>query len=469
MTTDKRNKLITRAVVGFLVVVFVAGVGWGAKSLLSNEGTQPPEDIKTSLTPCPDGTAAIIEYLRYAESLSCAKKPKLESSVEYSTEEDTIEFDGETDGLLENVAKHIDENITDILETDVSIYEFDYGVGFDSSIIKFDFSEADIVSAQCLNTYYYCPECGEDYDELPTGECPDCGKAVEFEKKERDEYEIILEFENDAAPVDETSPLARNFSILTREELADLLKGEFDKYFTTDSLVFDYRDVKIVAKVNRFTDEIVSVNYHKEIFVTANITFTGELASLGKRTCSFALDDEYNYSFTYTAVELSEEILDMEKKSTEPLLATIYAPMGTEVTWSSSDETFATVDEDGYVSSNKELGSAVITASFELNGITYSDSCEVNVKVSADGISISNKRLSLNIGDSAELTATVKPKKATIKDVTWHTEDESIAIVDENGKVTAVGAGEVKVYALSVDGYYKASCKITVKEVSPNE
>ncbi|MBQ6066796.1 MAG: Ig-like domain-containing protein, partial [Clostridia bacterium] len=61
------------------------------------------------------------------------------------------------------------------------------------------------------------------------------------------------------------------------------------------------------------------------------------------------------------------------------------------------------------------------------------------------------------------LKATVSPRKASVQTVTWYSEDESIARVDENGVVTAVAPGKTVIYALSDDGYFRASCKTEVR------
>ena len=66
-------------------------------------------------------------------------------------------------------------------------------------------------------------------------------------------------------------------------------------------------------------------------------------------------------------------------------------------------------------------------------------------------------------GETFTLSTKVSPGKATIQTVKWYSENEAIATVDENGVVTAIGKGEVIVYALSDDGYYRSTCEVTVE------
>ena len=61
-------------------------------------------------------------------------------------------------------------------------------------------------------------------------------------------------------------------------------------------------------------------------------------------------------------------------------------------------------------------------------------------------ISVEPKELTLGVGETARITATVKPDNATNKNVTWSTSDASKATVD-NGIVTAVGEGEATITA----------------------
>ncbi|MGI6777439.1 MAG: Ig-like domain-containing protein [Acetivibrionales bacterium] len=69
--------------------------------------------------------------------------------------------------------------------------------------------------------------------------------------------------------------------------------------------------------------------------------------------------------------------------------------------------------------------------------------------------------LTLTVGDTGQITATVEPDNATNKDVTWESSDDAVATV-ENGLVTAVGAGEATITVTTVDGEFKATTTVTV-------
>lgn len=104
-----------------------------------------------------------------------------------------------------------------------------------------------------------------------------------------------------------------------------------------------------------------------------------------------------------------------------------------------------------------------MTASFDFQGKTYSDTCTLFVKESVEGLDLSKRRLTLSAGETAELKTKFSPKKATIQTVKWYTSDETVATVDPNGLVTAAAPGSAEVYAVTDDGYFKATCRIEVK------
>ena len=71
--------------------------------------------------------------------------------------------------------------------------------------------------------------------------------------------------------------------------------------------------------------------------------------------------------------------------------------------------------------------------------------------------------LSIEAGKTAKITSTITPSDATNQDLEWSSNDESVATVDEEGVVTAQGAGTATITATSVDNPdAKATCEVTV-------
>ena len=162
-----------------------------------------------------------------------------------------------------------------------------------------------------------------------------------------------------------------------------------------------------------------------------------------------------------TSVTLDKTDLTLDVNGTAKLNATVKPDDATTktVTWKSDNEGVAIVDNNGNVTA-KAAGTATITATVD----GKSASCKVTVNgqttVPVASVELNQTTLELIAGKEANLTATVKPDDATTKTVTWKSDNEGVAIVDNNGNVTAKAAGTATITA-TVDGK-SASCKVTV-------
>ena len=84
--------------------------------------------------------------------------------------------------------------------------------------------------------------------------------------------------------------------------------------------------------------------------------------------------------------------------------------------------------------------------------------------VSVTGVTLDQAELALYTGESKPLTATVEPDNATKKNVTWSSNNEAVATVDNNGKVTAKAAGTATITVTTEDGEKTATCTVTVTD-----
>ena len=99
----------------------------------------------------------------------------------------------------------------------------------------------------------------------------------------------------------------------------------------------------------------------------------------------------------------------------------------------------------------------------DINPITYDEATATLTIVNpCTGITLDKDTLTIARGETATLTATVKPADTTDK-VVWSSADKTIATV-ENGVVTAVGQGETTITAACGDK--TASCKVTVTKAT---
>ena len=136
-----------------------------------------------------------------------------------------------------------------------------------------------------------------------------------------------------------------------------------------------------------------------------------------------------------------------------------------KVTWSSSNEEVATIDENGKVTALK-LGETTITAVTEEGG--YSASCEISVIVPVTGVELEKANISLRENETETLNAIVSPEDAGYKAVVWSSSDNSVASVNYKGIITAKKAGTATITAKTSDGGYKASCRVTVNHAWNN-
>ena len=87
--------------------------------------------------------------------------------------------------------------------------------------------------------------------------------------------------------------------------------------------------------------------------------------------------------------------------------------------------------------------------------------------VAVAGVSLDRSSLTLPVGQSTALVATVLPANATDKGVKWASSDPSIVAVDANGIITAMKAGIVAISVVTNDGRYAAICTVTVPATQP--
>lgn len=156
-----------------------------------------------------------------------------------------------------------------------------------------------------------------------------------------------------------------------------------------------------------------------------------------------------------TGISLDKSKLTLAVGERSQLKAILKPANATDkVHWESSYQAVATVDENGWVTAHKK-GTAVITA--KVGG--FSATCTVIVTPQATSIALDRDVLSLQVGERATLQATVQPPETT-ESVRWISSNEAVAMVDENGIVTAVGAGQAIITARA--GKAEATCTVTV-------
>lgn len=127
-----------------------------------------------------------------------------------------------------------------------------------------------------------------------------------------------------------------------------------------------------------------------------------------------------------------------------------------EVSWTSSSPEIVSVAQDGKISA-LATGKAIIKA---MAG-DQNAQCEITVVKAIESITLDLTDLKLTVGETGQLKATILPGDVTNPELSWSSEDPTIASVAA-GLVTALKAGNTIVYAQC--GEVKASCHVTVVE-----
>ena len=187
-------------------------------------------------------------------------------------------------------------------------------------------------------------------------------------------------------------------------------------------------------------------------------------ASIGEATSSVTITvtGEQPGESGLTGVSLDRYTLTLYAgEEAEQLTATL-KPEGTEavVRWTSSNQTAATVSQDGKVTP-LAAGVTVVTAAAG----DYRASCIVTVqpkRVRVTGIRFDEPTHTLMMGSTVTLQPIIAPNDATVKNLTWVSSDEQTATVSRTGIVTALSVGETTITATTVDGGYSAEIKIIV-------
>ncbi|MCR4946017.1 MAG: Ig-like domain-containing protein [Lachnospiraceae bacterium] len=122
--------------------------------------------------------------------------------------------------------------------------------------------------------------------------------------------------------------------------------------------------------------------------------------------------------------------------------------------WKVKDGSIVSVNKKGVIK-GKKTGSTTV---YIETATGAKASCKVTVferKVTLDKSSVK-----LSVGSTASVSAKVTPSES----YTWYSNDDSVAVVDGNGKITGVNAGTTSVYAVSASGAKSSKCAVTVEK-----
>jgi uncharacterized protein YjdB len=248
-------------------------------------------------------------------------------------------------------------------------------------------------------------------------------------------------------PLDPTSVTLKSALTLLQGQSETLLVS-FNPPFTTNKSVTWSSDHETIATVDN--NGLVTAIARGDATITVTTVPGGHTA-----TCVVTVITPVS------GVSLDESSLLLTAVGQTSQLTATVNPSGAtnkNVTWSSSDEAVATVDNDGLVTA-KAAGTATITVETEESGFTAA--CAVTVIVPVSGVTLNKSAITLIREQIMTLTASIQPEGATNKNVTWDSNNSAVASV-ENGLVTAKAAGTATITVKTEDGDFTADCAVTV-------
>lgn len=235
-------------------------------------------------------------------------------------------------------------------------------------------------------------------------------------------------------------------------------------------------EVQLIAIVSPSTATNKAVNWETSNPEIVTVTQDGMITALiegeATVTCTSVENPEISASCLVTVIETPSESVSitaqgsttLKETETVQLTATVLPETTTNKTigWSTADSAIATVDEQGLVTATG-VGEVTVTAT-----TVYGHTATIEITViptPVEKIILNQTEVTLKIGTTLELEATVLPETATDKRLRWNTSDETIAIVNSDGLVTALSPGEATITVEAEGGEnVSAKCMITVEE-----
>lgn len=265
--------------------------------------------------------------------------------------------------------------------------------------------------------------------------------AVTVEKGEA--VVLPVAFGTDGAPAVTPETAATGESAETDEKLAKAASKLTVEWTSSD---------ESVATVDA-TGMVVAVSAG-EADITASVT-DSEMSAVCKVTVKVAAKD------ITVPDNLDVKLNDGNETTVEATVSPADAT-DVKVSYASTDEAVATVDKDGRVQVLQPGECDIVTTLTQEDKKVVEKKTHIKAYYEVEGITLDKTEGILTAGNTVALNATMLPEEiADETTVTWTSSDEKVATVDENGKVTAIAAGEATITANA--GEKSTTYKLTVQ------
>lgn len=228
--------------------------------------------------------------------------------------------------------------------------------------------------------------------------------------------------------------------------------------------------IKITATVNPIptSSEITWASSNNDV---ATVDQEGYVTgvSIGQAVITATTDNGYSDTCTVTvnapvnSMQFEKPSVTIYKNDTDKLKL-ITDPVDTTdtISYSSSSSSYVSVSSDGTITAKSSEKTVTITATASSGVKAY---CTVNVisqPVPVTSVTIDTNKKAVKSGEIFKLTDTILPSDATNKNVKWSSTDNSIASVNQDGTVTAHGAGKAIITVEAENGLFDY-CEVFVE------
>lgn len=209
--------------------------------------------------------------------------------------------------------------------------------------------------------------------------------------------------------------------------------------------------------------EASGVSNAKVTGVKVGTTMVTGTSAEGGLSLSYLIDVVARPKANNTKVSLTPDSKFLKVGKSFYITASVSGTSNKKVKWSTSNKKVASVSSSGKVKGRK-IGTAYIKATARDGSGAYAR-CKVRVVRKVTKIKLNKYTGRVLIGNTMKLKATIKPKNATIRSVSWSSSNKAVATVSNKGRVLGVGEGIVKIKAKAKDGSGKsATCIVRVSE-----
>ena len=191
--------------------------------------------------------------------------------------------------------------------------------------------------------------------------------------------------------------------------------------------------------------------------ITISIISTAEFQNITSIGLDVAASDNGKPTFSILVVDAGGNTIAALAENLDSKNG--FATGGTKK-WGHAD--FAANSVSGYIKILTYASSSGKYAAIDNISVTHSAGPAGPVAVT--GVTLDKTSLSIEAGQTAQLTATVQPGNADNQAVTWSSSDNNVVSVDATGKITANAKGSATITVTTADGGKTATCTVTVTE-----